>query len=351
MLYYNKHTNWEIFMIDKNVIELLIKRGFRFIGCNQPDIGIFFKPESPTDLDVCILASFTDGHIYSSLHLTNIYEEVERKFIFNGYRNINCHFIVFTDNMDRDRILADSNLSIWLVDTLMNRIIIYENQPEDFQSLRSELENIISTPQKKPKKKPAFIPFMTIALIAINVIVFIIMEILGDTTSSAFMDNHGAMSWRHLFEDYQFYRLITCVFLHFGIEHLINNMLTLAVIGNEVERVIGHVKFIVIYLSSGIGASFISAVYNMNVNTNLYIISAGASGAIFGILGSLLVISLLYRSVRANIKPSSVIIIAVLSILNGYMNYGIDNVAHVGGLLFGIIITFISCLCTKSVIK
>lgn len=338
-------------MIDKNVIELLIKRGFRFIGCNQPDIGIFFKDDSPNELNVCILASFTDGHIYSSLHLTNIYEEVERKLIFNGYRNIKCHFIVFTDNMDRDRILADSNLSIWFIDTLMNRIIIFENQPEDFLSLKNDLENIISLPKENTKKRLSSIPFMTIGLIAINIIIFIIMEILGDTSNSLFMAKHGAMSWHLLFEEHQFYRLITCIFLHFGIEHLLNNMITLAVIGNEVEGVIGHTKFIMIYLLSGIGASFISAVYNMNVNTNLYIISAGASGAIFGILGSLLVISLLYRNIRANLKPSNIIIIAVLSILNGYMNYGIDNVAHIGGLLFGIIITFISCLCSKNVIK
>lgn len=338
-------------MIDKNAIELLMKRGFRYIGCNQPDIGIFFKPESPTDLDVCVLANFTDGHVYSSAHLTNIYKEIERKFIFNGYRNINCLFIIFTDNINRDRLLAESQLKLWLADTLVGRVVIYENQPEDFHSIKSELENIIFPTKKNLKNKLSFIPFMTIALIAINIIVFIIMEALGDTNNSVFMEKHGAMSWRLLFEEHQFYRLITCVFLHFGTEHLFNNMITLAVIGNEVEHILGHTKFIIIYLLSGIGASLVSAIYNMNVNHDLYIISAGASGAIFGILGSLLVISLLYRNIRVQIKPANIIIIAVLSVLNGYMNYGIDNMAHIGGLLFGIIITFISCLCTKSVIK
>lgn len=338
-------------MIDKNAIELLMKRGFRYIGCNQPDIGIFFKPESPTDLDVCVLANFTDGHVYSSAHLTNIYKEIERKFIFNGYRNINCLFIIFTDNINRDRLLAESQLKLWLADTLVGRVVIYENQPEDFHSIKSELENIIFPTKKNLKNKLGFIPFMTIALIAINIIVFIIMEAIGDTNNSVFMEKHGAMSWRLLFEEHQFYRLITCVFLHFGTEHLFNNMITLAVIGNEVEHILGHTKFIIIYLLSGIGASLVSAIYNMNVNHDLYIISAGASGAIFGILGSLLVISLLYRNIRMQIKPANIIIIAVLSVLNGYMNYGIDNMAHIGGLLFGIIITFLSCLCTKSVIK
>lgn len=338
-------------MIDKNAIELLVKRGFRYIGCNQPDIGIFFKPESPSDLDVCVLANFTDGHVYSSAHLTNIYKEIERKFIFNGYRNINCLFIVFTDNINRDRLLSESGLKLWLADTLVGRIIIYENQPEDFHSIKGEMENIILPAKKNLKSRLSFIPFMTIALIFINIIVFIIMEALGDTNNSIFMEKHGAMSWRLLFEEHQFYRLITCIFLHFGTEHLFNNMITLAVIGNEVEHILGHTKFIIIYLLSGIGASLVSAIYNMNVNHDLYIISAGASGAIFGILGSLLVISLLYRNIRVQIKPTNIIIIAVLSVLNGYMTYGIDNMAHIGGLLVGIIITFLSCLCTKSVIK
>lgn len=338
-------------MIDKNAIELIVKRGFRYIGCNQPDIGIFFKCEGPADLDVCVLANFTDGHVYSSLHLTNIYKEIERKFIFNGYRNINCLFIIFTDNINRDRLLTESGLNLWLADTLIGRVIIYEDQPDDFYSIKNELENVIMPKKKNIKSKLNTIPFMTVALISINIIVFIVMEILGDTGNSAFMEKYGAMSWRLLFENHEFFRLITCVFLHFGTEHLFNNMITLAVIGNEAEHILGHAKFIIIYLLSGIGASFISAIYNMNVNHELYIISAGASGAIFGILGSLLVISLLYRNIRVQIKPANIVIIAVLSVLNGYMNYGIDNMAHIGGLLFGIIITFISCLCTKSVIK
>lgn len=335
-------------MINKNAIELLVKRRFRYIGCNQPDIGIFFKPESPTDLDVCVLANFTDGHIYSSLQLTNIYKEIERKFIFNGYRNINCLFIIFTDNINRDRLLIESDLSFWFADTLFGRIIIYENQPDDFHSIKNELEKVMLPTKKTIKSKLNFLPIMTIMLIVLNIMVFIIMEALGDTNNSTFMVNHGAMSWRLLFEDYQFFRLVTCIFLHFGIEHLFNNMITLAVIGNEVEHILGHTKFIIIYILSGIGASFISAVYNMNVNHDLYIISAGASGAIFGILGSLLVTSLLYRNIRSRTTPANIMIIAVLSVINGYMNYGIDNMAHIGGLLFGIIITFVFCLSLKS---
>ncbi len=201
-----------------------------------------------------------------------------------------------------------------------------------------------------PRKKLTEYPFITIALIAANSLIFLFMEFTGDTSDAAYMAEHGAMSWRFIFEADNYYRLVTCTFLHFGFEHLMNNMINLAVIGNEVEKTLGHLRFFFIYMLSGIGASFLSALYNMLVNHDEYIISAGASGAIFGILGSLLVISMMYPSIRRRIKPANVALIAVLSIFNGLSNFQIDNMAHLGGLLFGIIITFISCLCSKIVI-
>ena len=130
-------------MIDRDVIKLLLKRGFYFAACNQPDVAIFYKPKSPDTLDVCILSDFTGGYVYLPQQLYAI--AIERKFIFNGYHNISCHFILFTDNLDRDRNFTLSGLNFWLVDTVMKRLIIYDNQPSDFYLLREELENKIAT--------------------------------------------------------------------------------------------------------------------------------------------------------------------------------------------------------------
>lgn len=337
-------------MLNRNILELLAKKGFKYLGCNQPDIGIFFKPQNDGVLDVCILSDHTGGYFYSPSHLLSIFNEIERKFIFNGFREFNCHYIIFTDNLSREHDFAATGLSFWLVDNSTKRLIIYENQPDDFNSLKKELENIITALPEKKLKTSSF-PFATAAIIAINVTVFILMEFFGSTIDTSFMAKHGAMSWQFLFENQEYFRLISSMFMHFGIEHIINNMITLAVIGNEVERILGHFRFIIIYFLSGIGAGFVSALYNMNVNHDTFIISAGASGAIFGIIGALLVISLLYKNVRRNIQPANITIIILLSIFNGFMNFEIDSMAHIGGLMFGIIITFICCVCSKIVIK
>ena len=79
-------------------------------------------------------------------------------------------------------------------------------------------------------------------------------------------------------------------------------------------------------------------------------VAAGASGAIFGILGSLIIIMILFKKYRRNIRPMNLIIIAILYMSNGYLSSSIDNVAHIGGLLFGIILTFISCLYRKNIL-
>ncbi len=338
-------------MIIKEFIKQILGKGFRYLGCNQPDIAIFLRPTSADSMDVCILADNTGNSIYSSSKLQAIYNEVERKFIFNGYRNFNPFYIVLSNDINRDKTMVNSELPFWLIDTLLNRIIVYDNQPYDIFNLRSSFEQVFGeTPTKKRlfSLKTSF-PFITILLIAINVFVFLFQELSGDTNSSTYMLNHGASNWKYIFEKGEYYRLLTSMFMHFGSEHLLNNMITLAFIGIEVENRIGHIKFSSIYLLSGFGAGLISAIYNMNSDAN--VVSAGASGAIFGILGSLLVITLLYKESRRNIRPINLSIIILLSIANGYSSFAIDNMAHIGGLIFGIILTFISCLCTKNILK
>jgi rhomboid protease GluP len=192
---------------------------------------------------------------------------------------------------------------------------------------------------------------MTVGLIAVNIIIFLIMTFSsGGYAFDTFLIK-GASYWKYVYEDHQYYRLFTCMFLHFNAEHLMNNMITLAFLGTETEKALGHLRYLVIYILSGLGASILSSIYYMHNSGDTIILSAGASGAIFGILGALIIITLLSKKQRRNMKPINLIIIAVLSICNGYTTASIDNFAHIGGFLFGIIITFISCLYRKNILK
>lgn len=134
-------------------------------------------------------------------------------------------------------------------------------------------------------------------------------------------------------QNYEFYRLISYMFLHGGIIHLFVNMYSLSIIGNLIETYFGKLKMIIIYLFSGIGAGLLSAVIHENV------VSIGASGAIFGLLGSLLYFGYHYRVFLGEALQKSIIPIIIINLFIGFVIPGIDVYAHIGGLICGYLIT------------
>ena len=97
--------------------------------------------------------------------------------------------------------------------------------------------------------------YITFALVAINCIVFVILEIMGDTQNSEFMASMGAVWPPYILEQGQYWRLLTATFMHFGFDHILNNMLILICAGIILEDALGHVKYLILYLIAGIGGS------------------------------------------------------------------------------------------------
>lgn len=170
-------------------------------------------------------------------------------------------------------------------------------------------------------------------IIVINVVVFAVLTFLGDTTDVQFMHHHGANFWPSVIEEHEYYRLLTCTFIHFGISHLFNNMLVLAYIGDNLERALGKVKYLILYLAAGIGSSAVSAVWSMFKDE--YSVSGGASGAIFGVVGALLVIVIKNRGQLEDLSSRQLMFFAGFSIYHGVTSAGIDNMAHISGFLIG----------------
>ena len=142
--------------------------------------------------------------------------------------------------------------------------------------------------------------------------------------------NLGANS-RFGLQKYEFYRLLIYMFLHGGFAHLVVNMYSLNIVGTQIETYFGKIKMIIIYLYSGIVAGLLSAVINNGV-------SIGASGAIFGLLGALLYFGYHYRIYLGEALKRNIIPIIAINIAIGFMMPGIDNAAHIGGLIGGYLI-------------
>ena len=184
------------------------------------------------------------------------------------------------------------------------------------------------------------LPWVTIVLAALNVLAFIVLHfILGDTEDAGFMLKHGAVYAPAVLQDKEYWRLLTSIFMHFGIRHLFSNMITLGVIGPYLERETGHVRFAVIYLVSGILANVVTVYYYSWKLMNA--VSAGASGAIFGIVGGLI-----GRIVRSHgrvqgLGMPQMLLMAGLCLYHGFTSTGVNNLAHISGLVFGFLTALI----------
>lgn len=177
----------------------------------------------------------------------------------------------------------------------------------------------------------------TVALIAVNVIVFLFLSFRGMTEDGMFLLEHGAMYVPYMIEKGEYYRIFTSMFLHFGFDHLLNNMVILAAIGWNLEYEIGQLKFVILYLFSGLGGNLLSAYWDIRVGD--YAISAGASGAIFGVIGALLYVAIRNRGRIGDISGKGLVFMIILSLYYGYSSGGVDNMAHIGGLVAGFLLS------------
>lgn len=174
----------------------------------------------------------------------------------------------------------------------------------------------------------------TIALAAVNVAVFLVLSFQGATEDAEFMLGHGAMYGPDILYAGRYYELITCMFLHFGFEHLMNNMISLILLGWQLEQEIGRVKYLLIYFLSGLGGNLLSLAVEQR--TADYAVSAGASGAIFGIIGALIYIALRNHGRIGSVSGKGLLFLAALTLYHGMTNGGINNEAHLGGAIVGV---------------
>lgn len=287
---------------------------------------------------------------FDKFKLSRIVHEVKKKTLSFKVKVLN----IYTDIED-EKLLSDNDIFINKESDINKSKLpsVFPNIVEKTTRKENELEyfikvtdNLNKSNEKKsrvaekifsPKK-----PIVTYTIIGICIFAFALMYILGRGSEDAnTLINFGA-NLDTLVKNGEYYRLFTCIFLHIGIMHLLCNMYSLYIIGREVETVYGKWKYLIIYLMSGICGSIFSLAFNHNT------ISAGASGAIFGLLGALLYFGYYYRAYLGNILRSSIIPVIAINLIIGFLSPTIDNAAHIGGLIGGILTSMLVKVPDKS---
>ncbi len=180
-------------------------------------------------------------------------------------------------------------------------------------------------------------PIATFVILALNLLIFLLETYAGGSEKTGVLLDFGA-AYGPYFRRGEYWRLVMPIFLHIGWGHLLGNSYALFFLGPLLERVYGYGRYAAIYVAAGMG----SALLSMTVSTN---ISAGASGAICGIAGAILVTGYLHRDA---VPPrwgrsfgKGIIPFIVLVLASGYWAHGIDNWGHLGGLASGILLALV----------
>lgn len=377
------------------VANVLRGEGYRYCHTNLAEAGIYYKYYQE-GFHIVMAVDLSGGNRFSVQQYRSMEEHAMDLFYhpqgrlgdfpdgFPVYHVEMLTLLIGGDSEVERKVCAECR-NVWVYQPQSGRLLIYENQPGDFFGLRRALElggtggageaswqgagggaetsrqgagaggwgatprqgtgAAYASAQNTAGKRLSALwnniqtEYVTIALVAVNVITYFVLEWLGDTTNGFFMAEHGAMYPDFIRINHEWWRIITAGFLHFGAVHLVNNMVILYCMGSRLERVTGHLKYFLIYLVSLIGAGMLS--YGMMLRTGDYAVSAGASGAIFGVIGGFLWIVISHRGRFEQITTRGIMMMIVLTIYYGFSSAGIDNWGHIGGLLAGFATTVI----------
>lgn len=225
-----------------------------------------------------------------------------------------------------------------LEDKLGYPVVQLENIPESIEeeNIKALKQSVMhSTIEKRQDEQKMFQngkPIFTKIFLALQIVLFIVMEIMGSSESTKTLVEFGA-KYNPLILEGEWWRFITPMFIHIGILHLLMNSVALYYLGMEVEKIYGNARFFVIYLIAGFAGVLASFIFSSGV------VSAGASGAIFGCFGALLYFGLLNPKLFLRTMGTNIIVLILINLALGFTISGIDNAGHIGGLIGGFLAT------------
>lgn len=266
----------------------------------------------------------------------NNYIFLEKEKLIYWLRNkLQCQNIRLIEIiMSSNNIRINPQCELIVINNVDKKVLYYTLGLEGKVQELANCMNHIGKPKEKLRNRE--MPIVTYILIAVNVLAYILTAYL----SSNIVDSNinvliflGAKV-NSLIANGEYYRLITCMFLHGGIIHLALNMYALYSLGPFIEKIYGKVKYLVIYFLAGIASSIFSFMFSSAI-------SIGASGAIFGLFGAALVFALKMKERIGKGFITNIMSVILINLFMGFSMPNVDNFGHLGGLIGGSLITFL----------
>lgn len=330
LLYVNEKNNeiWlEKYENRSSKVVRLIHKGFDWKNHLKQDISLLFqrvrnvKNLFGKNIEVYNL-------YFTSYPPVDAWESLKKPLNSKGKPNVQMKVYYFdaedyiheVERFQRDFLSAPIDYNMELPDEMKVNAI---------ERIKHELFYLLQ--HKKNEMKDIFSfgkPLFTYALLIINLLIFFYIEMNGGSTSIETLIQYGAKYNPAIIMDGEWWRLISSIFIHIGFLHLAMNMLAIYYLGNAVEKIYGNSRFLIIYFISGLGGSLASFALTTNI-------SAGASGAIFGLFGAFLYFGLVHKRLFFQTMGPSILFILAINLVLGLTVEQIDMAAHIGGLIAG----------------
>lgn len=278
------------------------------------------------------------------------YKEITKKQLVQDFSDrVILLNIILTEDTDKLRIeldipphLEDEFIDIcWLIDTDQKELIIPKNQIRNVIRLERDLRNLLDDKETERivLEKRQGKPIITYSLIVINALIWLLLEQAGGSLNSETLVKFGALYAPNIMKYNEFWRLFTANFIHIGASHLFFNCFSLYIFGSRLEMYLSRSKYLLIYLGAGIFGSAFSLCANLIMDN--YAISAGASGAIYGLIGSIIVCSHATGKSLDGLNAYIMVLYFIAGMTVSFVSLNVDSSAHLGGFIGGILLTFI----------
>lgn len=317
----------------KQLVESFKYYEFKIIKNNSNNMPIgFIKNESPVLYIVNIIDPETTNIEGFNTFLNNIVNTIETALPHYYCNNAICLNIIINgtlESFNKDIYSEKVHFAYWYIDTDKKSITVPKGNADKILNINQIINNALfgNNQNYKQLSVKASKPILTSTIILINFIIWIIMILFQSKNNFIYsLGNNRTL----VFEEHQYYRLFTSMFIHFDALHILYNMFSMYLFGFKCEKYFGRIKTLFIYVFSGLFASVISCIF-----TNSF--SIGASGAVYGILGAILALSNRNKKSIDGISYFTLLLIILAGITVGSAAANVDNYAHIGGFIGGFI--------------
>ncbi len=363
-------------MVSKQLESLFERNGYHKVPSNLPEFTFYYRREYQGTVVIHVI-DYRQGVYIPEDQFVHLKRKIVEFMHERGEQEVHLLSLILSDDTQKARQLGAGDSFCWVIDTAGSRLVIYEDQAADFYGWKGILEEFLlhpyentgeqetgcngsafrgesgntssmenghtlygqdrsapRTPHKTKglggwdKAKIKSLPWVTVCLVVSNVIVFLICTFTG-----GMLYNKGALGVMTVIEDRSFYRVLSSMFLHTDSGHLFSNMIVLYYVGEIVEKKIGRLPYAVLYFLSGIAGNIVSMGYELL--TGDYINSVGASGAVFGVEGAMLLLVILHRGRMESVTLGRMVFVIAFSLYCGFTSTNVNNAAHIGGVLMG----------------